>query len=410
MNGQNETTLRPFDLHADLPAVKRIWREVGWVDEDDEKYLDDFFAVGSALVATINNEAECCVHITNGTLRLQVTDLPLCAVTAVTTSRIARGHAFAKRLTAAQLRRAADQGALVAALGMFDQGFYDQLGFGAGGYDHEFVFDPATLTVPVCRATPRRLTVDDYELMHRCMSARKKAHGAVVLEPARILKPELAWIEGGFGLGFGEPELTHFVWLEPKGERGPYALRFVAYQSPGQLMELLGLLKALGDQVYSLRMIEPAEIQLQALLSRPFRNQTMTERGKHAAEHASFAWWQLRVLNVPACVAAYKGFTEAVRFNLCLTDPLADLLDDEGWQGVAGDYVVTLGENSAAEPGHAVGLPELKCSVNALTRLLWGVAPASSLMITDDFSAPVELVNNLDRVIHLPTPHTGWDF
>ena len=139
--------IRAFDYQRDLAAVKRIWREVGWVDEDEEKYLDDFFAVGNTLVGTINDAAECSVHITEGSLRLQHTDLPLCAVTAVTTSRIARGHAFARRLTAQQLRNGAQAGAAVAALGMFDQGFYDQLGFGTAAYNHMFTFDPGTLKI-----------------------------------------------------------------------------------------------------------------------------------------------------------------------------------------------------------------------------------------------------------------------
>jgi hypothetical protein len=41
---------------------------------------------------------------------------------------------------------------------------------------------------------------------------------------------------------------------------------------------------------------------------------------------------------------------------------------------------------------------------------MWGVAKASSLVITDDFAAPESLISALDRALHLPTPHTGWEF
>ena len=66
-------------------------------------------------------------------------------VTAVTTSRIARKQGFARVMTARQLAEAAENGAEVAALGMFDQGFYDQVGFGTGGYEHSIRFDPARI-------------------------------------------------------------------------------------------------------------------------------------------------------------------------------------------------------------------------------------------------------------------------
>ena len=83
--GSNEDNLRDFDFDRDLPAVKRIWREVGWIDDDhSEKQLDHFFAGGSTMVGTIDDIAECSVHTTPGTMRLQDEDLPLCAVTAVT--------------------------------------------------------------------------------------------------------------------------------------------------------------------------------------------------------------------------------------------------------------------------------------------------------------------------------------
>lgn len=411
-SGPNTTEIRDFDYDTDLGAIKRIWREVGWVDADEDKHLDHFFAVGKTLLATLNGEPECSVHITEGTLRLQTTDLDLCAVTAVTTSRIARGHAFAKRLTALQLRNGAQAGAVVAALGMFDQGFYDQLGFGTGGYDHQFGFDPGDLTVSHSVPTPRRLNKDDFAQIHAAMCARNKVHGSVVLSEPRLMQAELAMSKQAFGLGYYDgDELTHFLWLDEKGERGPYTVQMIAYRNSDQLIELLGLLKSLSDQVYSVRMMEPPEIQLQSLLTRPFRNSTLTKSSKHEAAHHSFAWWQLRVLDVAACVSAFCGHAGNVQFQLDVTDPLEELLPDDGaWRGVAGRYLVELGESSKAEPGTDGSLPVLSCSVNALTRMLWGVASPSSLAITDAFEAQDSLLADLDRVLHLPTPHTGMDF
>ncbi len=411
-NLHNEIEIRAFDYERDLPSVKRIWREVGWVDEDEEKMMDDFFACGDTVVATMNGEAECSVHIVDGSLRLQETDLPLCAVTAVTTSRIARGHAFAKRLTAQQLAASAERGAAVAALGMFDQGFYDQLGFGSGGYDHQLQFDPGTLRVDHRVPTPRRLSADDFAAVHSALVGRHKVHGSVVLNPPQFIKAEMGWSEGGFGLGYFEREtLTHFMWFSGKAERGPYSVEMIGYRNTAELLELLGLLKSLADQVYAVKIVEPPEIQLQDLLDRPFRNRALTRGSTLSAEHRTFAWWQLRMLDVPACVAAFSDAATDLALQVDVRDPLNDMLPDgSAWQGAGGSYVLRLGPRSSAEPGTDSSLPQVRCSINALTRLFWGVAPASSLAVTDEFSASEETLAALDRAIRLPIPHTGWDF
>ena len=412
LNLQNHALdIRPMVYPDDLPAIRRIWREVGWVDESEEKHVDDFFSVGNTLLATIDGDPECSVHTVQGLLSLQDTELPLCAVTAVTTSRIGRGHAFAKRLTALQLQQAHADGAQVAALGMFDQGFYDQLGFGSGAYDHQLKFDPATLKVNHRVPTPRRIGIADYKAVHQAMCNRHKVNGSVVLFDDVLIKSELNWTEDGFGLGYGAGDtLTHFIWLSGKGEHGPYTVTTMAYQNTDQLLELLGLLKSLADQVYTVKMLQPPHIQLQDLLERPFRTRSTTAGGTHANEQYSFAWWQLRILDVSACVAAFQAMQPA-KFQLEISDPATSLLEGgDGWQGSAGSYVVELDKQSHASLGQAPDLPVLHCSINAFTRLLWGVAKATSLAVTDDFKAPSALLEILDRSVVLPKPHTGWDF
>ncbi len=403
---------RAFVLEKDLDAVKRIWQEVGWVEEEHEiAQLDHFFACGRTLLGTMDESPECSVHVTRGTMRLDASDLPLCAVTAVTTSRIARGHSFAQRLTAQQLQYGADTGAAVAALGMFDQGFYDKLGFGTGAYDHEFTIDPGTLMIDRKPGTPVRLSTDEYEEIHTALMNRNKVNGSVCLEPAILMRAEVGFDEKGFGLGYRDGGvLTHFVWLVPKGERGPYRVNYMAYRNTDELIELLALLKSLADQVYSLTIIEPPEIQLQALLQRPFRNMALTEKSKHAAEHESYSWWQFRVLDVAACVKVLRC-RQGVEFVLRLSDPAENFLTDEGsWQGASGDYIVELGDRCTAVPGSSSQLPVLECSVNAFTRLIWNVAPASSLAVTDDFAARPGLLSDLDQAFALPPPRPGWDF
>ena len=53
------------------------------------------------------------------------------------------------------------------------------------------------------------------------------------------------------------------------------------------LLELLALIRSLGDQVYSLAMKEPPEIQFQDLLRQPARSRDISRGSKHAAEHTT---------------------------------------------------------------------------------------------------------------------------
>ena len=161
----------------------------------------------------------------------------------------------------------------------------------------------------------------------------------------------------------------------------------------------------------SLAMEEPPEIQLQDLLKQPFRNRGMTEGSQHAAYHRTTAYWQARILDLPKCLAKTHLDAETVRFNLRLSDPIAThLVGSNAWQGIAGDYVVTLGEESAAEPGQSADLPTLTASVGAFTRAWLGVRNPSSLALTDDLRGEEALLASLDRALRLPQPHFGWDF
>ena len=412
MQNAENMQIRDLDLAKDMDAIKRIWREIGWADDERiEKAMDICYAVGHTSVATIADEVECAVETVPGVMRLQQTDLPLCVVAAVTTSRIGRGLSLAQQLTARELALAAERGEVVASLGMFDQGFYDKLGFGTGAYHNEFAFDPATLTLDKKIPTPRRLEVEDFAVMHQAIMARPLNHGGVAIGSPEFFHAGLAMSEDAFGLGFDtDGQLSHFLWVSAKNAHGPYRVEWLGYQNGEQLLELLALLKSLSDQLYSVRMMEPPEVQLQSLLRRPFRAQAIADDGKHAAAQEAYAWYQLRVLDVPSCVAAVTWQGKPIRFQLSVQDPVGQILQDrDGWQGVQGRYVVELGSTSVAEQREDSSLPVLDCSVNALSRLLWGVVSASSLQLTDQFAAPPALVSALDRIF-TERPHPFWDF
>lgn len=414
-----EIVIRGFDPSRDLDAVRRIWREVGWIDKDEDDQIDTYVACARALVAELEGQAECLVLSTPGTVRYLREDLPLGAVTGVTTGRVARRLGLAKRVTAAVLAADALEGTLVSGLGIFDQGFYNRLGYGTGSYEHQVCFDPACLKVERRARVPRRLGSDDWEALHAARLNRRRVHGGCNLTPAAITRAdtrELSKSES-FGLGYFDGpagELTHCLWMTPDSgqvESGPYNVSWMAYQTHDQLLELLALLKGLSDQVGMIRMEEPPVIQLQDLLERPFRTQQTTKGSRFENGINARAFWQMRILDLPGCLARTHLPTGEARLNLSLTDPVETLVNQESpWRGVGGSYVVTLGRESWAERGMDPALPTLAASVGAFTRLWLGVLPATSLAVTDQLSGPPELLEALDWVLRLPQPRPDWDY
>jgi len=407
---------RDYNQEIDKEAVYRIWHEIGWSDNsaDNKAGLDVFLSGGRTLVAELNGAAECLAAAMPGTIRHLDVDLRLSAVTAVTTSRIARKQGFAKRLTAQLVAAEAAEGAQVSALGIFEQGFYNQLGYGAGSYEHWIGFDPAQLRLRTKPRVPRRLSKEDWAMMHQAMLARQRVHGGITLTPEQYTHGEIGWSKSGFGLGYEDGangELSHFFWCRAKGEHGPYAVLMMAYQNWAQFLELMGLLKNMGDQVRLVRMREPGYVQIQDLIVQPFRYRQLTAKSEYENVNRATAYWQARICDLPGCLAQTHLPGDTVRFNLDLHDPITKYLDqDAPWQGIGGDYVVTLGNESAVKQGKDAKLPTLTASVGAFTRMWLGVRPATGLAVTDKLVGPPDLMAALDRVLRLPTPKPDWDF
>ena len=404
---------RTYNPKKDKEAAHRIWYEIGWLDDkNDEAAMDIYLSGGRVLVADLNGEAECLVVSMPGSIRHLQTDLSFSAVAGVTTSRIARRQGLAARLTAKLIADDAAEGALVSGLGMFEQGFYNRLGFGTGCYEHWLHFDPTKLTASRRARVPRRLTKDDWALVHAGMLNRQRGHGAVNLLPEQSTEGELKWQSNGFGLGYCDgpnEELTHFFWGRLKGEQGPLRVNMMAFQAWDQFLELMALIKSLGDQVHSVGMREPAGIQLQDLLTEPFKNRNLTRKSDHENNCWANAYWQIRICDLSGCLEKTHLANE-LRFNLNLSDPIEEFLTQDAlWQGVAGQYVVTLGPSSGVEAGTNTELPTLTASVGAFSRLWLGVLPASSLAVTDDLSAPFDLLRALDQMFRLPRPSLGWE-
>jgi len=415
---EHRIDIRPYDPEADFDAVHRIWVEVGWIEADSNDHKEGLRLFASdyeGLVAGIDGEAECYVATGSGTVRHTLVDLPLSAVTAVMTSHVARRLGLARQLTAMSIARDAEGGAMVSALGVFDQGFYNKLGFGNGAYEHWHSLDPADIRVPVTARLPKRLSRDDWEELHKSRLTRLRGHGACNLDAFAATRAELLWTSNGVGLGYADGphgEITHCIWFRAKEmENGPWNASWMAYKTTQQFLELMALVGSLGDQVNLVRLREPVGIQVQDLIRQPFRRSRISEKSPYEARTRSAAYFQMRICDLEGCLAATKLETAPVRFNLKLTDPIEDLLDaDVTWRGIGGDYVVELGPDSNGERGSDPTLPTLTAGVGAFSRLWMGVQPATGLTVTDDLVGPADLLEKLDRALRLPVPSPDWDF
>lgn len=405
-------TYRQYKAKNDEKSVARIWRECGWPNpEKDKNALEafrKFIRCGTADVVEYQGEAECLVTTHQGSIALLKTELPFRAVTSVTVGRPLRRQGAGAVLTARAVMQAALDGAVVAGLGIFDQGFYDKLGFGNFPYIHSVALDPLSLDVPPLTRPPVRLTAEDIPLMAANIAERQYHHGLVKIPLDGLIGIMVAESEEGFGLGFMDEDgrLSHHLWAKSKGESGPYEVWWMIYRDYDGLMELLSLLKSLGDQVNTVEIREPWGLQIQDLLKRPFRLREISKGGEFRNEMRAASFKQARLLNMEMALSAFYLQAGAISFNLELSDPIeAYLPDDAPWKGLGGSWIVKLGvSGSSATRGNEMGLPTMEASVNAFTRLIFGVTTPGGLAVTEKIKAPIELMAELNDKIILPRP------
>ena len=419
---RSTTHFRRGDRWTSAPTIPNVilprssasgGRWVGWGrgDEGAEPLLKELWPTGRCHVALQDGEAECFVATAAGSVRYLADELPFSGVTGVVTSRVARRQGLASRLTAHAVAGEAEAGSLVCGLGCFEQGFYDRLGFGSLGYEHRLTFDPAQLLIPDRPRPPARLGPEHRDQVLAARLARRRGHGSVSFDNPYMSALGTGPADKTFGLGyFDGPEgaLTHFIWLWTDPQ---YAVSHCAWQTGAQFRELLGVLAGLGDQVHAVVMSEPPGVQMQDLLRQPIKGMNVTKGGTYECRNHAVADRQIRILDLPGCLAQTHLCGAPVRLNLALRDPIEPLLDEgHAWRGVGGEYVVTLGEESSAVPGVQAGLPTLEASVGAFTRMWLGVRPATGLVITDDLRGPDDLLAALDGALLLPDPKPDWDF
>jgi hypothetical protein len=414
---QGEITFRPYDHKRDSQAVLEVFKEVGWMERGGDRQTDAamlaYLKTARSWVAELGGRAESLACTAPGEFRYLEESLRLCAVTAVVTSTVVRKLNCATRATAEAIADAAHAGAQIAELGVFEQGFYERLGFGTGSYEHWLDFDPATLKVGDPTRPAHRLTKKDWKVVHASLLSRMRGHGSCNVFHPELIRFEMTYDAKGFGLGYYERgELTHHLWLSNQGgENGPLMVCWSAFRTYEQFLELLSLLKSIGDQFYLVKMHEPRGIQLQDFIQQPFKAQRMTRHSRYECRTRAVAYWQMRILDMKGCIEKTHLPEPALSFNLELSDPIGEQLPERtGWRGVDGSYKVCFGEQSTIEAGKEDRLPTLRATIGAFTRMWMGAQLASALTLTGALSGPADLIRSLDEKLQIPQPHTDWDF
>ncbi len=410
--------IRNYNPDTDKKATIRIWKEVGWLDTSEKEHVEAFdrlLAGGRAMVATLNNDPECLVSSLSGSLRYLDSDIPFTAITGVTTSFIGRKQGLASRATSSLIAHDVADGAMIAWLGVFDQGYYDRLGFGTAPYDHHVRFEPRQLTVDIPKRTICRLGKDDWNEIHNCRLNRQLHHGYMSITSSASTRADMVWEKNGVGLGYRDEQgkLTHHIWMTKHDpEEGPFDIQWLAYQTPQQFIELLGIIKTLEEQVLVVEMREPAKTQLQDYLTIPMARSRSTRGSKHWTGITATAYNQGRICDIVGCLEKTHLNCLDLTFNLALTDPIEKYLDDtQPWRGLTGNYIITLGKSCHAEIGHNEKLPTLNATINAFTRMWLGTLPATSLATNLGLSTnDQQLLNALDNAFNIPLPNWNWTF
>ena len=227
---------------------------------------------------------------------------------------------------------AAADGAAVALLGMFEQGFYDRFGFATGA-----PMLVARSTPPRCASTTavsvtRRLGLADGAAMGDAMRRRLPHHGRVTSTP-RTHGRGMGIPRQPFALGYRDGDrITHFVAGSLKEENGPFEIQFCSYETGDSCSNCSAAARtrrpgALGGDDGTAAPAAPSADR------RANRQRSRSRRGAHEPAPGSDLV-AARVLDVPAVVSARQWVGPPVEFDLVLTTRRGDAAGRHRRRGV----------------------------------------------------------------------------
>ncbi|MBD3369096.1 hypothetical protein GF402_01880, partial [Candidatus Fermentibacteria bacterium] len=108
---------RQYDPGRDRDHALEIFKEVGWLKKGQEEALEASIDSSRTRMIDLRGRPECMGMSAPGRMRYMQRDIPLSAITAITTGRAGRKQGLAGRMTAELLALDAADGAAVSGLG-----------------------------------------------------------------------------------------------------------------------------------------------------------------------------------------------------------------------------------------------------------------------------------------------------
>jgi len=186
---------RKYNEEKDKKALHRIIAEIDWHKEGIELAVKE----GRNIVAEIDGEIEAFASSSLGKINYLESKIDISEIGTVATSLSMRKQGIAGKLTALKIAEDALAGAALSILGMFDQGYYDKLGFGTGNYTHWITFPIKALKIEGKPRVPKRLKESDWKAINESMHERMNSHGSFSASPD-LLKAVMKM--GGMGFGY----------------------------------------------------------------------------------------------------------------------------------------------------------------------------------------------------------------
>ena len=401
---------------ADYAQVAALHKDAGWNLELDgfDEGLRFHVPDCTVRVAADDERVHSAVLGAEGQFRYLDRTLRLSAITGVLTASWARRRGYAGRLLAELLEEEQQRGAVVASLGVFDQGFYNRYGFGNMGRDPVLVLNPSAIRVPrkvsgaLGAAGTRIVPIShrDDDEVYAAHIRRYTGHGACTIVKRGFIQGFLRYAgEQSFGLGIavGDRLVAHFFGRRVSEEH--VDLFWLCADTQEYYIQLLALLRTLSDQLTQVKIVMPPDVMVYDFLERPLQWGVV-----HRHSFDDLLFWQLRVLDVVRAVEAVSiPLASPLRFVAEISDPIV-AHSPSGWRGCAGEYTMSIGLESRCVRGAEVGLSRVRMSIGAFSRFWSGAASARALACSDEFAAEDALLERLTREYCVPRPRRDCDF
>ncbi|HVP39362.1 MAG TPA: GNAT family N-acetyltransferase [Candidatus Saccharimonadales bacterium] len=335
-------------------------------------------------------------------------------IAGVAVSPEARRAGVAQALMQEALRAMRARGDSLSMLYPFRHDFYRRYGYGLVGERHIFDLPPAALPQYEARRQVRALRREEYPRVHECYARLMKSQNSWLERTrkmwARRLKDAETRVLGVEREGEEDGELAGYCVCEHRTWDGRPCLEVTDYaaESESALRAILGMLSALRDQLWMVRIFAAPDEHFAARLvepQEPIRSDMALMAGFSSAGRLGYGY-MARVLDLPAALATR-------RYEPCEPLVAAITVRDASLSGGAARAVLSLGPAGGA-PAKTLPLrrgealrANLDLPVDLFSQCFWGYLPWTAAAREELFiRRGDDVLAELDRAFRVPLPNS----